>query len=620
MSPSAVAPAFGDLLVRRQELQRAVQPAGLFQELDETLLRIEEPRRDASRDRQHLRLEIVVAQHQHRDLVGHRGELRVALLLREPALGDRESEQDLDVDLVVGRVHAGGVVDRIRVDPAAGPRVLDAAELRAAEVAAFDDDLAAEIAAVDAHQVVGAVADVGVRLPRRLHVRADAAVVEEIDRRLEDGVHQLGRRQRVGGDRERGLDLRRDRDRLDAARMDAAARRDEARVVIRPRGARETEQALALGEARRHVRIRIEEDMPVVERGDEPDVPRQQHAVAEDVARHVADAGHREVGRLDVDALLAEMPLRRFPGAARGDPHRLVVVADRTARRERVGQPEAVLLTDGIRMIGECRRALVGGDDEIRIVGVVPLHLRRRHDLPADAVVGEIEQAAQIILVAGDALAHQRLAIRRRRRALQHEAALGPDRDDHRVLDHLRLHQAEDLGAEILRTIRPAQSAARDLAAAQVHALEPGRVDEDLEHRLGLGQARHLGGIELERQECARASGVVAPPEVGPGRRLDQRQVFAQHAVFRQALHRIERRRDRPGILRAVHDALGPQCRIEAGLEHADQQARDVRDARQASLRCRPATAGSRSGACISRRRAAPRCPSPAIARPRPDD
>jgi len=36
-----------------------------------------------------------------------------------------------------------------------------------------------------------------------------------------------------------------------------------------------------------------------------------------------------------------------------------------------------------------------------------------------------------------------------------------------------RLDQAQDLSAEILAPVRPAQPAARDLAAAQVHALDP---------------------------------------------------------------------------------------------------------------------------------------------------
>ena len=142
---------------------------------------------------------------------------------------------------------------------------------------------------------------------------------------------------------------------------------------------------------------------------------RQQHAVAEHVARHVADAGDGEVGRLRVDAHLAEVALDRLPRAARGDAHRLVVVARRAARRERVAEPEAVLAADRVRVVGERRRALVGGDDEIRIVGVVPLHLRRRHDPVADAVVGEVEQPAQVVLVAGDALLHVRVAVGRRR-------------------------------------------------------------------------------------------------------------------------------------------------------------------------------------------------------------
>jgi hypothetical protein len=65
----------------------------------------------------------------------------------------------------------------------------------------------------------------------------------------------------------------------------------------------------------------------VIEGGDELDRRREQHAVAEDVARHVADAGDREGGRLDVDVDLAEVALHRLPGAARRDAHLLVVVA-----------------------------------------------------------------------------------------------------------------------------------------------------------------------------------------------------------------------------------------------------------------------------------------------------
>ncbi len=314
----------------------------------------------------------------------------------------------------------------------------------------------------------------------------------------------------------------------------------------------------------------------MVERGDEPDVAREQHAVAEHVARHVADAGDGEVGGLDVDAELAEVALRRLPRAARGDAHRLVVVAHRPARRERVAQPEPVFVADRVGVVGERRRALVGGDDQVRIVGVVALDLRRRHDAGAHPVVGEVEQAAQVVLVAGDPLAQVRLAVGRRGRALQHEAALGADRDDDDVLHHLRLDQAQDLGAEILGAVGPAQPAARDLAAAQVHALEPRRVDEDLEHRLRLGQPGHPGRVELERQVAARAALGVAPPEVGARRRLDQRNVRAQHAVLGQVVHGVERLGDRARRLRAAHRALGPQRRVEAVAEHRHQLPRDA--------------------------------------------
>ena len=70
---------------------------------------------------------------------------------------------------------------------------------------------------------------------------------------------------------------------------------------------------------------------------------RQQHAVAEHVAGHVADADAGEVLALAVDAELAEVALHRLPRAARGDAHRLVVVADRAAGGERVAEPEAVV-------------------------------------------------------------------------------------------------------------------------------------------------------------------------------------------------------------------------------------------------------------------------------------
>ena len=81
--------------------------------------------------------------------------------------GDERVDEDLDVDLVVGAVHAGGVVHRVGVDVAAAEVELDAAALRDAEVAALADHLGAQLISVDADRVVGAVADVGVGLGSR---------------------------------------------------------------------------------------------------------------------------------------------------------------------------------------------------------------------------------------------------------------------------------------------------------------------------------------------------------------------------------------------------------------------------------------------------------------------
>ena len=149
----------------------------------------------------------------------------------------------------------------------------------------------------------------------------------------------------------------------------------------------------------------------MIERRDEPDVPRKQHAVAEHVARHVADPCNGEIRRLRVDSHFTEMPLRRLPGTARGDAHRLVVVAHRAAGRERIAQPEAVLHADRVCVVGKRRRPLVRGNNEVRIVGIVALDLRRRHNGLADTVVREVEQPAQIILITGDPFLHERLAV-----------------------------------------------------------------------------------------------------------------------------------------------------------------------------------------------------------------
>ena len=98
----------------------------------------------------------------------------------------------------------------------------------------------------------------------------------------------------------------------------------------------------------------------------------------------------------DIDIHFAEMPLHRLPRAARGDAHLLVVVAGRAAGGEGIAQPEIAFERNAVGGVGECRGALVGGDDEIGIVGVVPHDIVRRHDRAVGGeIVGDIEHASR---------------------------------------------------------------------------------------------------------------------------------------------------------------------------------------------------------------------------------
>src|SRR5262245_30857129 len=94
------------------------------------------------------------------------------------------------------------------------------------------------------------------------------------------------------------------------------------------------------------------------------------------------------------------------------------------------------------------------------------------YDGVAVEVVGELEQRAHEDAIGFGAFPEPGVAVGRRRQALWHKAALGADRHDHGVLDLLRFHEAEDLGAEILRPVGPAQATARNLAEAQVNTFD----------------------------------------------------------------------------------------------------------------------------------------------------
>src|SRR6266481_2650595 len=99
--------------------------------------------------------------------------------------------------------------------------------------------------------------------------------------------------------------------------------------------------------------------MAVIEGPQQPEVARHQHAVAEHVPGHVADADYRHLAGLDVAPELAEMALDELPGAAGSDAHRLVVVTGRAAGSKGITEPEAVLFRNRIGEVGKRRGPLV---------------------------------------------------------------------------------------------------------------------------------------------------------------------------------------------------------------------------------------------------------------------
>ena len=100
------------------------------------------------------------------------------------------------------------------------------AALRQPEVAAFANHARAQLARVDAHAIVGAIADIGILLARRLDVGADAAVVEQIDLRGQDVAdHFLAARRLVVDAEQRRAPRGSSRDGLRGAIEDPAAAR-----------------------------------------------------------------------------------------------------------------------------------------------------------------------------------------------------------------------------------------------------------------------------------------------------------------------------------------------------------------------------------------------------------
>src|SRR3546814_6442908 len=89
--------------------------------------------------------------------------------------------------------------------------------------------------------------------------------------------------------------------------------------------------------------------MAMIESRDQTRLLRAQHAVAEHVAAHVADADRSEWLNLNIRAQFTKVALHALPGAARGDAHFLVVVAGAATGRKCITKPETIFVGNPIR-------------------------------------------------------------------------------------------------------------------------------------------------------------------------------------------------------------------------------------------------------------------------------
>ena len=318
----------------------------------------------------------------------------------------------------------------------------------------------------------------------------------------------------------------------------------------------------------------------MVEGGDQAGFLGAHQAVAENIAGHIANTHGGEFFALAVVTEFGKVTFDGFPGAASGNAHRLVVVANRATGCERIAQPEPILGADRVCGIRECGSPLIGGNHQVVVVTVAS-----NYALGADygfgavgsngEVIGHIQQGADKDLVGFATLGNPGVAVHSGiGQLLGVETTLGAGWNNNSVLDHLRLDQAQNLGAEVVAAVGPAQTATRHIAKAQVHTFHTRGVYENLE--LGVRKRRKIDllGRNLERK---RFSTQVC---VGAQNSLENFQERAQVAISVQGWNLVEFFANLLQDFFALSFALligEPIVRVEASVEELDVKLRDLR-------------------------------------------
>ena len=570
--------ALGKRFIIRQELQVPVELVRLFHRVHQPPVFLQPGRSLQVGDAQRLGLAIVVLQHQLGHIVSHLNQQLIALLLGQVAIGHHAVEQNLHVDLVVGTVHTTGIINKVGVQASAPKCILNPPQLRHAQVAALAHHLATQLRAVDAQAIVGLVPDIAVCLAGRLDVGADTAKPEQVHLGLEDMADQHVRGHPVGLDIQQLLHFRTDRDRLGASAENAAPLGDQLRVIVAPGGTGHGEQPLPLGVALGRIGLGIDKDVHVVEGSHQPGFVRAQQAVAEHVSGHIPNANGGEFIGRRVDPQFPEVPLHRHPGALGGDAHFLVIVTVAAPRGEGIAHPEAILGRQAVGNVREGGGTLVGGHHQVMVVLVMTDEPIRRPDLAVHQVVGNIQQPPDKALVGFHPLLVKGIAVRGIRQLLGDKSPLGPHRHDDGILHLLGFDQAEDFGAVVLETVRPAQAAPGHAATPQMHAFHPGRVDKDLEHRHGQWHIGNAGRVELQG-DVVLGLVLIELEVVGAQGCLHQLQVQPQHPVFAEIFNAVQFGGEFNLQFLLARHALGVTAvpvRIEPDLEEFQQQPRQL--------------------------------------------
>ena len=182
-----------DLGFVRQELDVAIEKAGTLEIDDQSRGFGEALDGPRFHHADGLGLQIVIAQDELGNVVGHLDQQLVAVRSGQATLSFRLAQQDLDVDLAVRAVDARRVVDEVRVDATTVEAVFDAGSLRQPEVAAFTDDFAAQLVSVDPQVVIAAIAGVAVAFRACLDVGTDPAIPQQVDPHAQDCPDELVR-------------------------------------------------------------------------------------------------------------------------------------------------------------------------------------------------------------------------------------------------------------------------------------------------------------------------------------------------------------------------------------------------------------------------------------------